>query len=114
MQDFALSHDLIYGEISAQLRSTLCIQFLDRENNDKNNTFPLGKQICFTVVWSCAEILPISGAARKEAKGGRTYESNVGLNFNLSETSGEVNITLSNTEFCSFRFKRQNKKNIQM
>ena len=58
MQDFALSHDLIYGEISAQLRTTLCIQFLDRENNDKNNTFPLGKQICFTIVWSCAEILP--------------------------------------------------------
>ena len=58
MQDFALSHDLIYGEISAQLRTTLCIQFLDRENNDKNNTFPLEKQICFTIVWSCAEILP--------------------------------------------------------
>ena len=26
---------------------TLRIQFLNRENNDKNNTFPLGKQILF-------------------------------------------------------------------
>ena len=34
---------------------TLCIQFLNRENNDKNNTFPLGKQICFTIVRDCAE-----------------------------------------------------------
>ena len=33
-------------------------QFFDRENNDKNNTLSLGKQICFTVVWGCAEILP--------------------------------------------------------
>ena len=48
----------IYGKISAQPHPTLCIQFLNRENNDKNNTFPLGKQICFTIVWGCAEILP--------------------------------------------------------
>ena len=40
------------GKISAQFHTTLCIQFLDRENNDKDNTLPLGKQICFT------EILP--------------------------------------------------------
>ena len=46
------------GKISTQPHSTLCIQFLDRENNDKNNTLPLGKQICFTIVWGCAEILP--------------------------------------------------------
>ena len=45
-----------FGKISAQPHPTLCIQFLDRENNDKNNTFPLGKQICFTIVWSFAEI----------------------------------------------------------
>ena len=38
------------GKISAQPRTTLCIQFLDSENNDKNNTLPLGKQICFTIV----------------------------------------------------------------
>ena len=25
--------------------------------NDKNNTVPLGKQICFTIVWGCAKIL---------------------------------------------------------
>ena len=46
------------GKISAQPHTTLCIQFLDRENNDKNNTLPLGKQICLTIVWGCAEILP--------------------------------------------------------
>ena len=30
---------------------------LDRENNDKNNKLPLGKQICFTIVWGYAETL---------------------------------------------------------
>ena len=35
------------GKISAQPHPTLCIQFLNIENNDKNNTFPLGKQIFF-------------------------------------------------------------------
>ena len=48
----------LVGKISAQPHPTLCIQFLNRENNDKNNTFPLGKQICFTIVWGCAETLP--------------------------------------------------------
>ena len=47
-----------FGKISAQPHTTLCIQFLDRENNDKNNRLPLGRQICFTIVWGCAEILP--------------------------------------------------------
>ena len=47
-----------WGKISAQPHPTLCIQFLNRENNDKNNTFPLGKQICFTIVRGCAETLP--------------------------------------------------------
>ena len=46
------------GKISAQPHTTLCIQFLNRENSDKNNTFPLGKQICFTIVWGCTETLP--------------------------------------------------------
>ena len=46
------------GKISAQPHTTLCIRFLDIENNDKNNTLPLGKQICFTIVWGYAEILP--------------------------------------------------------
>ena len=44
--------------VKCQLHPTLCIQFLDRENNDKNNKLPLEKQICFTMVWGCAEILP--------------------------------------------------------
>ena len=26
--------------------------------DNKNNTLPLGKQIYFTIVWGCAEILP--------------------------------------------------------
>ena len=42
--------------MSTQPHLALCIQFLDRENNDKNNTLPLGKQICFTKAWGCAEI----------------------------------------------------------
>ena len=62
---FILKTDLSYperlvklkGKISAQPHTTLCIQFLDRENKDKN-TLPLGKQICFTIVWGCAETLP--------------------------------------------------------
>ena len=50
----------IHGKISAQPHTTLCIQFLDRENNDKNNRLPLGKQIQITIAWGCAEILPNS------------------------------------------------------
>ena len=50
--------EAIDGKISVQPHTTLCIQFLDRENNDKNNTLPLGKQVCFTTVWGYAEILP--------------------------------------------------------
>ena len=38
------------GKISAQPHTTLCIQFLDRENNDKNSRLPLGKHICFAIV----------------------------------------------------------------
>ena len=51
-------HRRTIGKISAQPHTVLCIQFLDRENNDKNNTLSLGKQICFTIVWGCAETLP--------------------------------------------------------
>ena len=32
---------------------------MNREYNNKNNTFPLGKQICFTIAWGCSESLPI-------------------------------------------------------
>ena len=42
-----------------------------------------------------------SDASRKETKEGRTYESNVRLNLNLSETSGEFNTTMSITELCA-------------
>ena len=50
---------LLLGKISAQPHPTLYIQFLDRENNDKNNTLPLAKQICFKIVWGGVEILPL-------------------------------------------------------
>ena len=45
------------GKFTAQPHTTLYVQFLDRENKDKNNRLPLGKQICFTIGWGCAEIL---------------------------------------------------------
>ena len=35
------------GKISAQPHLTVCTQFFNRENNDKNNTFPLGKKDLF-------------------------------------------------------------------
>ena len=37
----------MFGKISAQPHTTLCIQFLDRENNDKNNRLPLEKKDLF-------------------------------------------------------------------
>ena len=57
----------VRGKISAQPHTTLCIQFLDRENNDKNNTLPLGKQICFTIGWDYGEILPSKEFLNTEA-----------------------------------------------
>ena len=45
------------GKISAQPHPTLCIQFSNREKNDKNNTLTLGRQICFTFVWGRVETL---------------------------------------------------------
>ena len=62
-----LGFRVIFGKISAQPHTTLCIQFLDRENNDKNNTLPSGKQICLTIVWGCAEILPHFPPFRRSA-----------------------------------------------
>ena len=58
----------IKGKISAQPQTALCIQFLDRENNNKNNTLPLGKQICFIIVWGCAEIFTESRFFYNDAK----------------------------------------------
>ena len=46
------------GKISAQPHTKLCIQFLTRENNEKNNTFPLENRFVLTIVWGCAETLP--------------------------------------------------------
>ena len=41
------SYENTLDKIVAQPPTTLCIQFLTRENNDKNNTFPSGKKIFF-------------------------------------------------------------------
>ena len=60
------------GEISTQPHTTLCIQFLDRENNNKNNRLPLGKQICFTIVWGLRKsyhgLLVMSALKKKKKK----------------------------------------------
>lgn len=37
---------------------TLSIQFLDGENDDKNDTLPLEKQIRFTIVWAVRKFYP--------------------------------------------------------
>ena len=65
------------GKISAQPHTTLCIQFLDWENNDKNNRLPLGKQICFTIVWGCAEILPLTALDQRKNFEGLTLHLKV-------------------------------------
>ena len=54
IQHITITQRTTHGKISAQPHTTLSIQFLDRENNDKNNTLPLGKQICLAIVWRCA------------------------------------------------------------
>ena len=48
----------IVKQICFSKGNALCIQFLDRENNDKNNALALGKQICLTMVRGYVEILP--------------------------------------------------------
>ena len=55
--------ELFQVKISAKPHPTLCIQFLDRENNDENNTLPLRKQICFKIAWGCAEIFILTSSA---------------------------------------------------
>ena len=67
-EQLSTSTTKLHGKISAQLHTTLCIQFLDRDNNDINNTLPLGKQICFTIAWRRVEILPESLKVRKTFK----------------------------------------------
>ena len=47
----------LVGKISAQPHTTLFMQFLDRENNDKNNRLPLGKQICCAIVYSSMKFI---------------------------------------------------------
>ena len=87
----------VFGKISAQPHTTSCIQFLDRENNDKNNRLPLGKQICFIIVWGCAEILPVTLDSEAE------YQSPCWLNFYLENCSfSESSITLQYHSEVSF------------
>ena len=57
-RQFTLSIHLITlnGKLSAQLPTTLCIQFLDRENNDKKDIAVEKTDLFY--LWGCAEILP--------------------------------------------------------
>ena len=57
-RQFTLSIHLIIlnGKLSAQLPTTLCIQFLDRENNDKK--YIAVEKTDLFYLWGCAEILP--------------------------------------------------------
>ena len=48
----------------------------------------------------------ISDTARKEAKEGSLYKSNIGLNLNSSETQRELNAPLSITELCAVDMTR--------
>ena len=62
-------------KIPAQPHTTLCIQFLNRENNDKNNTLPLGKHICLTIVWGCAKFYrDLNTVLRTKCKARCKYE----------------------------------------
>ena len=45
-------------KISTQPYITLCVQFLDTENNDKNNTLPLGKKYLFYNSMGLCRMLP--------------------------------------------------------
>ena len=84
------------GKISAQLHTTLCIQFMDRENNDKNNTLPLVKKdlfynsmgLCgnFTPIAFYAVLLTIIAILKNEAK----------VCFILRNTTCTLNFLLKN------------------
>ena len=87
------------GKISAQPHTTLCIQFLDRENNDKNNTLSLGKQICLTIVWCCAEILP---KLLWDSK--KPYENNLPMLDLESQALGQIFLLFHWTIFISRYF----------
>ena len=58
--------------------------------------------------------LKISDAARKEAKEGSTYESNIGLNLNSSKTQRELSATLTISELCAFDITKTEQENIKM
>lgn len=46
--------------ISTKPHISMCMLFLDEENNGKNNRLLLGVKLCFTIVWGRAEISPRS------------------------------------------------------
>ena len=51
-QILACGSGVLLGRVNVKkLAIVYSTQFLDRENNDKNITLSLGKQICFTIVW---------------------------------------------------------------
>lgn len=47
-----------WGKISAQSHTTLCIQFLRKENSVKRNILTLQVQLCFGMIWGYTEMFP--------------------------------------------------------
>ena len=107
---FAYNTVIVYCKISAQPHTILCIQFLDRVNNYKNNTFPLGKQICFTIIWGCAEILPLFALFCCKARRKRLeHEKSVGRNTRRSRVFLKLSLFLcalqqNRAQFCCLLF----------
>lgn len=46
------------GNISGQPKTSLCMQFWDKENNGKINRLPFGPWPCVSIVGGFVEILP--------------------------------------------------------
>ena len=49
---------ILLGKISAQPHTSLCTQFLDKENNGEKNSLPLGLGFCFRMIRGYSEISP--------------------------------------------------------
>ena len=82
------------GKISAHPHTTLCIQFLDRENNDKNNRLPSGKQICFAIVCGLCGNFTVSILIKVDMADSTSHESSSisGLIIRILRPLWKVNI----------------------
>ena len=52
------SVSILLGKISAQPHTSLCTQFLDKENNGEKISLPLGLGYCFRIIRGYSEISP--------------------------------------------------------